>query len=305
VEALQTLAAQLPATLRAPICIVQHIGRHPSELPRLLTAAGPLPAAHAEDGEPLREARIYVAPPDRHLVIEEGHLRLVRGPRENFARPAIDPLFRSAAETFGAGAIGVILSGRLNDGTAGLYEIKRRGGTAIVQAPEEAQYRDMPASALEHVKVDHCLRLAEMPPVLERLAHEAAQPTLAQQPLEEATEMSTAYRLKRPATLTCPDCGGALERTELGTLTQYRCHIGHSYTAEAMAAAQFTQMEGGIEAALRMLNERIEICRQMAERPDAPDQDQRTAWLAAKEQAEQRTDTISELLSAGWLSPED
>jgi two-component system chemotaxis response regulator CheB len=305
VAALQDLAAELPTTLRAAVCVVLHIGRHRSELPRLLARAGPLPATQAEDGEPLREGHIHIAAPDHHLLIESGHLRLVRGPRENFARPAIDPLFRSAAADFGRRTTGVILSGRMNDGTAGLYEIKRCGGTAVVQTPEEAQYRDMPVSALQYVAVDHCLRLAEMPAMFERVARETVEQSLVPQHVEEASEMTTAYRLNRPTALTCPDCGGAVEPIELGKLTQYRCHIGHSYTAEAMAAAQFAQMESGVEVALRMLNERIEVCRQMAERPGATDATRRAAWLAAMEQAEQRADSITELLSAGWLSAED
>lgn len=301
VAALRTLAAGLPADIPAPICVVQHIGRHRSELPRLLTQCGPLPAAHAEDGESLRSGRIYIAPPDRHLLIADDRVRLSRGPRENFVRPAIDPLFRTAAEAFGPAAIGVILTGRLDDGTAGLYEIKQRSGVAIVQAPDEAEHRDMPASALAHVEVDHSVPLAGMPALLARLA---AEPVVTQA-AKEATEMNIDYALHRPVALTCPDCGGSVERNELGTLTRYRCHIGHAYTGAAMATAQFGQLETGIETALRLLNERIEMCRQMAERPDVPSEGIKTAWLAAMEEAEQRADAMSELVSAGWLSPEE
>jgi two-component system chemotaxis response regulator CheB len=305
VGALRRLAAGLPADIGAPLCVVQHIGRHHSELPKLLARAGPLPAAHAEDGEPLADGRIYIAPPDCHLLIANGCARLSHGPRENFARPAIDPLFRSAAEAYGPRAIGVILSGRLNDGTAGLYEIKRRGGVAVVQTPDDAEYADMPASALAHVAIDHSAALTELPALLARLAAETAAKPLVTQPAKEAIEMNTDYALHRPVALTCPDCGGALERNEIGTLSQYRCHIGHAYTGEAMATAQFEHMESGIERALRLINERVEMCRQMADRPDVPSETSQTAWLAAMEQAEQRADAISELLSAGWLAPQE
>ncbi|HET7673951.1 MAG TPA: chemotaxis protein CheB [Gammaproteobacteria bacterium] len=305
VAALRALAAGLPADLPAPVCVVQHIGRHRSELPALLVRSGPLPATHAEDGEPLRDGHIYVAPPDYHLIVATGHLHLSRGPRENFARPAIDPLFRSAAEAYGPDAIGVILTGRLNDGTAGLYEIKRRGGIAVVQAPADAEHADMPASALAHVEIDHCVPLAEIAPLLTRLAAAAVERPVPQPAKEAVNAMSIDYALHRPVALTCPDCGGAIERQDLGTLTQYRCHIGHSYTAEALVAAQLDGMESGIATALRLINERIETCRQMAERPGVTNEKTKAAWLAAMQEAEQRVDAISELLSAGWMSPEE
>lgn len=302
VTALRALAAALPADIPAPVCVVQHIGRHRSELPRLLAHSGVLPATHADHGESLLDGHIYIAPPDCHLLIAGGRLHLSHGPRENFARPAIDPLFRSAAEAYGRGAIGVILTGRLNDGTAGLFEIKRRGGIAVVQAPDDAEYGDMPTSALAHVAVDHCVPLADIPPLLARLAAALTKLSVTQ-PGKEAADMTTDYSLERPIALTCPDCGGAVDRSQLGTLTQYRCHIGHAYTGEAMAAAQLEQLEAGVETALRLVNERIEMCRQMAGSPDTPDEETKAAWLAAMREAEQRADALSELLCAGWTAP--
>lgn len=305
--ALRVLVAGLPADIAAPVCIVQHIGRHRSELPALLNIAGPLPAVHAEEGMRLEDAHIYVAPPDQHLLVVDGRLHLSRGPRENFARPGIDPLFRSAAEACGRNAIGVVLTGNLNDGTAGLYEIKRRGGIVVVQSPDDAEYPGMPASALAHVDVDHNVALADMPALLAALVADAVveRPPVTAQPVKEVVEMNKDYTLRRPAALTCPACGGSVERNELGTLQQYRCHIGHVYNGTSMAAAQFERMEDGIEIALRLINERVEMCRQMAERPDGANDAVKTAWLTAMEEAEQRADAISELLSAGWLSPEE
>lgn len=304
IKPLTTLAAGLPADIPASICVVQHIGRHTSELPKLLARSGPLPAGAAADGEPLAPGRFYTAPPDRHFLVDDDRLRLSHGPRENFARPAIDPLFRTAAEHHGRRAIGVILSGRLDDGTAGLYEIKRRGGVAVVQSPEEARHPDMPQSALTHVTVDQSVSVAELPALLTRLARELASESPATQPTKEAIEMRSDYALDRPVTLSCPSCGGPMDRNDIGTLRQYRCHIGHAYTADTMASAQLDGLEAGMERALRLVNERIEMCRRMAERPDPSDGEARSTWLAAREEAEQRADAMVDLLSAGWMAPE-
>ena len=169
VEALGFLAAALPDDFAAAVLVVLHVGAHNSVLPWLLNQRGPLPACHPRDGDPIRPGHIYVAPPDHHLLVEPGRVRLVRGPRENWARPAVDPLFRSAARAYGPGVVGVILTGGLNDGTAGLFEIKRRGGLAVVQDPADAISPGMPRSALRHVVVDHCLPLRNIPALLAEL----------------------------------------------------------------------------------------------------------------------------------------
>ena len=238
VDALAGLAAELPADLPAAIFIVLHIGAHKSQLPWLLNQRGAMPAAHPADGEAIEAGRIYIAPPDHHMTLEAGQVRLTKGPRENLARPAIDPLFRSAAEEYGRDAIGVILTGGLNDGTAGLYEVKQRGGLAIVQDPAGAENPSMPQSALAHVAVDHCLPLVTIAPLLVRLvkarakaARQHAQPSTKIQ----VPEMTAEFTLHRPVAVTCPDCGGALRRKELGALTQFECHIGHRYTAEVIS----------------------------------------------------------------------
>src|SRR3712207_5936621 len=143
-EALQALVAGLPDDLPAAVCVVWHLPAHAEGvLPAVLDRAGPLPAAHARDGEPIERSRIYVAPPDRHLVLERGHMRLTRGPKENHFRPAVDPLFRASAVAYGPRVIGVVLSGLLNDGTAGLWTIKDRGGLAVVQEPDEADRKSV------------------------------------------------------------------------------------------------------------------------------------------------------------------
>ncbi len=170
VEAIRFLAAALPPDFAAAVLVVLHIGAHRSVLPWLLNQKGPLPARHPGNGDPIRPGHIYVAPPDHHLLVEPGRVHLTRGPRENWVRPAIDPLFRSAAQAYGSGVVGVVLTGGLNDGTAGLFEIKRRGGVAVVQDPNDAASPDMPRSALKHVVVDHCLPLSEIAALLAEFA---------------------------------------------------------------------------------------------------------------------------------------
>ena len=307
VEAVRSLAAALPADFPAAVLVVLHIGAHRSELPWLLNQAGPLPAVHPEDGDAIRPARIYVAPPDRHMLVEPGRVRLTRGPRENWARPAIDPLFRSAARSYGTGAVGVVLTGGLNDGTAGLYEIKRAGGTAVVQDPADAAEPGMPRSALAHVAVDHCIPLAGLAGLLVRLAAAGAagiRPDWARPAPSEGQGMTTEYKHDRPVAVTCPDCGGALRRTELGTLTRFGCHIGHAYTAEVLVAAQFAALEGQLEATLRSFGERGELCRQMAEKcrtgGDGPAASQ---WETATREADDRTGVLRRLLEEQWTHP--
>src|SRR5688572_6531577 len=163
VRTLREMLRTVPADLPAAILAVVHIPTHsPSALPLVLNGSGPLPAKAAEDGEPLRKGKVYVAPPDRHLLIEGGRLRLTRGPRENRVRPCIDTLFRSAAVDLGPRVVGVVLSGTLDDGTAGLWAIKDRGGVPVVQRPAQAEHPDIPRNALAHVEVDHVLRVTEM-----------------------------------------------------------------------------------------------------------------------------------------------
>ena len=168
VEAIRALTAALPAGFPAAVFVVLHIGAHKSELPWLLNQTGPLRASHPRDGDPIHAGQIYVAPPDHHLLVERGHVRLTRGPRENWARPAVDPLFRSAAQAYGSGVTGVILTGGLNDGTAGLFEVKQHGGATVVQDPDDAENPSMPRSALQHVAVDHCLPLRDIPRAVQR-----------------------------------------------------------------------------------------------------------------------------------------
>ncbi|MEF2549842.1 chemotaxis protein CheB [Aurantimonas sp. A2-1-M11] len=309
VPALRALVAALPVTLAAPVLVVLHIGANRSELPALLNAAGPVPAKHAEDGETIAPGHIYVAPPDRHIIVADGRLRLLRGPKENCARPAIDPLFRSVADSHGPDAVGVILTGNLNDGTVGLYEIKRRGGIAIGQDPDDAAYPEMPRSAADHVVLDYCLPLADIPELLIKLVDrkggkDVAMPKSSSHQDGQEPEINDSQTFERPLTVTCPDCGGALKKYTVGSIVKFGCHIGHSYTAEVMAAAQFDEMEKVMRAAVRFLNERAEFCLQMAEHGGVAERDVSDEWHAASRQALDRAYKLRDLVEQDWLTPE-
>ena len=296
-DALRSLVSGLPGTLKAALFVVLHVGTHRSHLPRLLTFNGSLLVAHPRDGDRIHAGNIYIAPPDQHLVVERGHVRLTQGPRENWARPAIDPLFRSAAQAYGSRVIGVILSGRLNDGTAGLYEVKRQGGTTVVQDPDDAVNPGMPRSALAHVAVDHRVPLAGIPALLVRLvAAGAANPNGDAGPAP-ARRRGAGGKPRDPAAVSCPECGGALLRTGAGSLTQFRCHAGHAYTPAALVAAQSSALASSLGAAVQALSERGELCRQMASTAQAAGHaDMATRWDHAMRETRARTAALRRLL---------
>ncbi|MEN2786277.1 chemotaxis protein CheB [Sphingomonas qilianensis] len=309
VEALRTIVAALPADLDAAVFVTLHIGAHRSDLPWLLARAGNLPAKHPRDDEPIVKGNIYVAPPDHHMLIEAGNIRLTKGPRENWARPAIDPMFRSAAQAFGRSVIGVILTGGLNDGTAGLFEVKTHGGFAIVQDPAEATASNMPQSALENVDVDHVLTAARIGQCLKELAAKQHAPDALENVsalvAPEEMDMDAQFTLNKPVAVTCPDCGGALRRSQLGSLMQFSCHIGHVYTMEVMLAAQFLAVERFVEQAMRSLSERAELCGIMAEKlPALQENDaERQLWVAARKEAFDQNAFLRTMLTREWIHP--
>jgi two-component system chemotaxis response regulator CheB len=279
VEAMARLAASLPRDLPAAVLVVHHFPANSvSALPSILSRAGPLPAAHAIHDEQIQAGRIYVAPPDRHMILVEDRIQLSRGPRENGHRPAVDPLFRSAARELKARVIGVLLSGSLDDGTVGLMAVKRHGGLAVVQNPDEALYPSMAQSAIERVGVDHVLPVEEIAQLLTRLTREpvASQegdtPMLpeeeeVQDPAESGTAAIADGPLTGPPTaLTCPDCGGAIWEQVDGELVRYRCHVGHAYTVDSMVGAQAALVEAALWAAVRALEEKAQLSRSLAER---------------------------------------
>ncbi len=268
IEALREIVRDLPERFPAPICVVQHISpESPGLLPSIFSSIGQLPAVHASHGALVRAGHIYIAPPDRHFLLNaEGRIILGAGPRENRFRPAIDPLFRSAASHFGPKSIGVILSGGLDDGVAGLAAIKAAGGVAIVQRPEEALAPSMPASAIEAVSVDSVLSVQRMAPVLADLARTAVDPGIGTPTSRKELEMENCIAaggdpkemnldaLGGLSQLTCPDCGGVLRRLNDLPL-RYRCHTGHAYTAGTLGDAIRKRASDAVWAALRRHHE--------------------------------------------------
>jgi two-component system, chemotaxis family, protein-glutamate methylesterase/glutaminase len=284
IQALTTLVAGLPRDFPASLLVVVHIPPYAiSRLPEILSRSGPLPAAHARHGEAIEPGRIYIAPPDRHLLVRAGWIELSRGPRENHCRPAIDPLFRTAARVYGARVIGIILSGALYDGSMGLLAIKTRGGMAIVQDPQEAIVDSMPRRAIERVEAEHVLPVAEMAAALTDLIR---QPVIAQGGTsmenaidpeerleaviaEDFVEQASDGRIEETTIFTCPDCGGVLwqgaEGSE-GSVLRFRCHVGHAFAPEVLLSQKSEELETALWSSLRLLKEKATLTLQLANR---------------------------------------
>jgi two-component system, chemotaxis family, protein-glutamate methylesterase/glutaminase len=267
VIALTELIKQFPNDFPAAVFIAYHMPRGAEGyLADTLNSTGPLPAKLAEDGEAFRHGVVYVAPPDRHLLIKPGHVRVTHGPRENRWRPAIDPLFRSAAVAYGARVIGIVLSGMLDDGTAGLLAIKKCGGIAMVQDPSEAAYPDMPQSALANVHIDHRLAVMDMGEVLARLVRESAgQSPDVPRELElearfaEAGSVVSAPEQANATGLSCPECGGPLRDESMGDFHQYRCLVGHAFSPQSLLAGSNEALEATVWAAIRLFRQRANL----------------------------------------------
>jgi two-component system, chemotaxis family, protein-glutamate methylesterase/glutaminase len=272
-EALKKLVKDLPADLQASIFVVWHMSPGVTGvLPQVLTRHGPLPAKNAEDGEQIEPGRIYVAPPDRHLIIENSRARVTRGPKENRFRPAVDPLFRSAAYAYGPKVIGVILSGALDDGTSGLWTIKHHGGVAVVQDPADAEIPSMPRSALNEVEVDYVAPIAEMGDLLARLSREplqtASQTAMKDQNKQTEFEIRTAAEDRSTTEImnfgeltpfTCPECHGVLFRLTDGgnRRPRFRCHTGHAFSSDSLLMNVAESVEESLWNAIRCVEESV------------------------------------------------
>ena len=284
--ALTRLVAQLPATLPAAVLVVQHLAPDSTGEPLVARLAShtTLPCQLATHQQPLQAGHLYLAPPDRHLLVKDDRLLVTKGPRENNFRPAADALFRSAAVAFDSHVIGVVLTGMLHDGTAGLDFVKRCGGIAVVQDPAEAEYPSMPESALRHVEVDYTVSLDQMGPLLITLvtppAHLPTPPAFMDIPPDLQLEAAIAERvvgtteqvaqLGHQVPLTCPGCGGSLWEVNTGHVLRYRCHTGHAYTAEALAESSRQSLEESLWVALRMMEERKNLLSSLASHGDSP-----------------------------------
>ena len=277
VEAISRVVAGLPRDLRATVLVVLHVSRGKSLMPEILTRASRLPASHPRDGEPMEYGRIYVAPPDHHLIVEPGLLRVVHTASENGVRPAIDPLFRSAARVYGPRTVGIVLTGTLDDGTAGVAAIKEGGGITIAQEPGEAVAPGMPRSAIASGHIDHVLPIRDIPLMIEALVAEEAvelpapaeprhltamEPDLAAPPLAR----HHGDRPGTPSIYTCPECHGTLWEVDDGGVLRFRCRVGHVYSAESMIAAQTDEVDRALWIALRTLEERTALAHRLAER---------------------------------------
>jgi len=274
VEALRAVVAGLPPDLPAAVLVVLHMPRDsPSALPAILSRSGPLPAASAVDGEPLRRGRIHVAPADRHLLVLDHRIRLSRGPSENGHRPAIDPLFRSVARAVGPRAVAVVLSGARDDGAAGAAAIAARGGLVVAQDPADALYASMPRAVMDRITPDHVAPAAKIGGLLAgivamTLPEPPVQASDAQLDGEVAMSdfaaITTEQLLSAPAGYGCPSCGGGLYEMESSPVPRYRCRVGHAWSPESLLDEQTVATEGALWMALRALEEKSALSRRMA-----------------------------------------
>ncbi|MBO2012676.1 chemotaxis protein CheB [Hymenobacter negativus] len=279
--ALVQFVALLPPTLHAAVLVVQHFapdsdGQH---LVDRLARHTSLPCRLPTHGEPIENGTIYLAPPDRHLLAKDGstpHLLVTKGPRENHYRPSADALFRSAAVAFGPNVVGIVLTGMLHDGTAGLEFIKRCGGIAVVQDPHEAEFPSMPETALRNVDVDYVVPLNMMGPLLDEITRGTSSRHQSSIPEDLKQEAAIAERvvgtteevskLGTPVALTCPDCGGNLWEVKEGRVLRFRCHTGHAFTADSLLLSSEQSLEETLWVALRMMEERKNLLTSMAVR---------------------------------------
>ncbi len=299
VEALSNLVSRLPADVPAAIFIVLHTSAEgPGMLPDILDRRSSLPVSTAVDNAPIENGHIYVGRPDRHLLLEPGRMCLGRGPTENRHRPAIDPLFRSAAYAYGKAVIGVLLSGYLDDGVAGLIALKERGGLSVVQSPEDALVPVMPLAAIENDHVDYSVPVAEMAALLadfamgKKKSKRTVTPGLSEQ--------------DRVSVYTCPECHGTLWEVDEQGLLQFRCRVGHKFSRDSMLDAQGQSLERALWAALRSLEEHSELSRRLAERAKANNQEMAARrfeerWQASAANAKIIRDMLTE---GGATEPE-
>jgi len=316
-EVLRKLVTQLPANFPAALFIVWHISpEHPSILPEILDQGCPLLVRHASDRETIQPGRIYVAPPDHHLLVEPGHVRVTRGPRENRFRPSVDVLFRSAARAYGPRVIGVVLTGALDDGAAGLYAVKQQGGQAVVQDPREALYPSMPIQAMKAVAVDHCVPMGELAALLTRLTNDTTEKGVAQVSEHLEIEVGIARqddafasgvtKLGQFSPYTCPECHGALLQLKEGNLIRFRCHTGHAFSLNTLLVEVTKSIEAALWSTLRGIEESEMLLNHMAEHLRQSNDSEAAAIVVQKvEEAKRRAELVRQaVMSHETLSQE-
>jgi two-component system chemotaxis response regulator CheB len=284
VRALQGLCSRLPAGLEAAIFIVMHTSPdHESSLPEILSKAGPLPAVAPRDGATIENSRIYVAPADRHMFLEKGFARVVFGPKENLFRPAIDPLFRSAASIYGRRVTGILLSGGLDDGCNGLKEIRNRNGIAVVQEPDDAEIPHLPLNAIRQVEVNYVLPVAK---IAEFLASEVKKSLAPQENLPMAADTTRRHF----DGITCPDCSGPIFEEKSGGL-RFACIAGHAYSPETMRIGHAKKLENALWSAVATFEEHATVLRRLAKNGGGSKNDLQDL----EEEARQKEEYASEL----------
>lgn len=281
VEATTEVVRRLPGDVAAPVLVAVHVASGaPSALPGILQRASGLPARHPADGDALRNGVIYVAPPDHHLLVgPDGRVRVVHGPRENGHRPAIDPLFRSAARYYGPRAVGIVLSGVLDDGAAGLRVLTDAGGTAVVQDPDDAMYPPMPLNAIAAADVEHVLPLADIGALVAKLVHEMDARAVETMPVYDdrldvelalttmtVDDAAEGESVAPASSYSCPDCHGVLNEIKEAGDVRYRCRVGHAWSPESLLAAKTEALEAALWMALRTLEEKALLARRLAAR---------------------------------------
>jgi two-component system, chemotaxis family, protein-glutamate methylesterase/glutaminase len=315
VQALTTIVAALPPNLPAAVFIVLHVpADSPSLLPHILSREAVMPVAHAKNGERMERGRIYVAPPDQHLLIEGSHIKLVHGPKENLHRSSIDTLFRSAARWAGPRVIGVVLTGARDDGTVGMRAIKQRGGVTIVQDPIEATFPSMPTSVMRDTSVDFSVPLREIAPLLTRLTNVTNEPPAEEGgfPLAEEVEIeariagqemnsgeliASVERLGRVSKLTCPECHDALWEINDADLLRFRCHVGHAFSDDSLSDGQSERLEVALWSAVRALEEQMILAQRIVERARKANHMRAASMFQRRaEEAEKNSGVLRQLL---------
>lgn len=305
---LKQIVAELPADLAAALFIAIHIPMDmPSMLPDILARAGKLSAKHPSDGEKIEHGHIYVAPPDRHLTVRQGHVEIQKGPRENRHRPAIDPLFRTAARAYGSRVIGVILSGYLDDGSAGLLAVRMRGGVSIVQDPREAQADQMPRQAIRYAGAEQVLPAAEIAAAIVSLTNENISsesktrsevamnlPDNSHPDLLHAT--GNGDMVEKASVFACPECHGVLFELKEGELLRFQCRVGHAYTAASLSTEMSAATEAALWAAMRALEEKAALTRRLSA-SSPKDMEERMRDQAEADEA--HAETIRKILMNG------
>jgi two-component system chemotaxis response regulator CheB len=319
INSLKLILPMLPHDFPAAILIVVHIGIHRSMLPEILGCRAAMPVRHATNGEPIIAGHVLLAPPDEHLAVvrngDQAYARLLHGPKENNSRPAIDPLFRSAAAAFGPNTIGVVLSGYLDDGTVGSEAVKACGGVVVVQNPAEAEAPDMPSSALNYVDADRVLGAGEIGPALLELASAGIQPGIGSQQdsvpgtsdwieIEnrlgsKESDMDDLEKIGKPSSLTCPECHGTLWEIHAKGPMRYRCHTGHAFTAKVLEALQGEAIEDALWGAIRALHERERLFNKLAEKELQSGRQEGTAeYRAMAAQARAHSQSLRDVIAA-------